>query len=144
LEQFTRVLSWMVVSPAIAALFWLSTTSTALGAETVREFSGSTNSILPDFEVKAPWIIEWRVSTDSERGAAVDVSMEQAGTGVLQGSVLNTKWPGKGVRLFDEGGNYHFRVSSSLASWQLRVVQLTPEEAKAYTPRIPVRPERSD
>jgi hypothetical protein len=144
LEQFTRVLSWMVVSPAIAAVFWLSTTSTALGAETVREVSGSTNSILPDFEVNAPWILEWQVTTDGQHQAAVDVLIEQAGTDVRQGSVLNTSWPGTGVRLFDEGGKYHFRVSSSLATWHLRVVQLTPEEAKAYTPRIPERSEVSN
>lgn len=104
-------------------------------AETVREFRGDTSRILPDFEVSAPWILEWRVSTDHQGEAAVDISLEQAGTNVHQGNVLRTRWPGNGVRLFEEGGRFHFRVDSSLASWTLKVIQLTPEEAKAYTPR---------
>ena len=127
---------------AVAAL--LTVASTANGAETVREFSGSMSRNLPDFEVEAPWIVEWRVTTDSEHQAGVDVSLEQAGTAVHQGSVLKTKWPGNGVRLFDQGGKFYFRVSSSFATWHLKVVQLTAEEARAYTPRNPVTPEKRD
>ncbi|NIV19084.1 MAG: hypothetical protein GWN54_00130, partial [Gammaproteobacteria bacterium] len=63
-----------------------------------------------------------------------DVSLERAGTGVHVGSVLKTKATGNGVRMFDEGGRYYLRVNSAFANWTLKVVELTREEAEAYTP----------
>jgi hypothetical protein len=111
------------------------TSGTLLAAQTVREFSGSSNRVLPEFEVRAPWILEWRVSADTERQSAVDVSLEQAGTAVHQGNVLKVQWTGNGVRLFEQDGRFQFRVASTFATWHLKVVQLTAEEARAYTPK---------
>ena len=66
---------------------------------------------------------------------AVDVSLEEAGTSVHQGSVLKTKWAGNGVRLFDQGGRYYFRVNATMANWHLKVEQLRPDEVELYTPK---------
>jgi hypothetical protein len=49
--------------------------------------------------------------------------------------VLKTKWPGNGVRLFEEGGTFQFKIISNLAGWNLKVQQISREEAKQYTPR---------
>jgi hypothetical protein len=75
------------------------------------------------------------VSADTERQSAVDVSLEQAGTAVHQGNVLKVQWTGNGVRLFEQDGRFQFRVASTFATWHLKVVQLTAEEARAYTPK---------
>jgi hypothetical protein len=107
----------------------------AMAAETILEYKGSASRITPEFEVKAPWILDWRVTTDGNYESAVDVSLEEAGTGVHQGRVLMTKFPGNGVRLFDQGGRFYFRVNSAFATWTLKVQELTPEEAALYTPR---------
>lgn len=101
----------------------------------VAVFKGSESRHTPEFEVTAPWLLDWHVTQRDGYDAAVDVSLEAAGTGVHQGSVLKTKHPGNGVRLFNEGGRFYFRVNSSMANWTLKVQQLTPEEAAAYTPR---------
>ncbi|NIP18032.1 MAG: hypothetical protein GWM87_07655, partial [Xanthomonadales bacterium] len=65
---------------------------------------------------------------------AVDVTLVRAGTGVFEGSVLKTRRPGNGVRLFQEGGTFQFQVNSTLANWSLRVEELTRAEAETYTP----------
>jgi len=101
---------------------------------TVAVFEGSESRTTPEFEIEAPWIIDWRVTSGEGYELAVDVSLERAGTGVHVGNVLKTKSTGTGVRLFEEGGRYYFRVNSSFANWSLRVIQLTPAEAEAYTP----------
>lgn len=127
------------MKPLFRLVLVLLTTGLAapsMAAQTVAEYTGSSSRTLPEFEVRAPWILDWRVTTDSEREAAVDVSLERGGIGVHEGSVLKTRWPGNGVRLFEESGRFYFRVNSSLAKWHLKVVELTPEEAKAYTPRV--------
>lgn len=88
-----------------------------------------------EFDVDAPWILDWRVTGEYSRDMAVDVSLVEAGTNVHQGNVLKARDPGNGVRLFLEGGQFFFRVDSTLASWTLSVKQLTREEAELYTPK---------
>ncbi|MBT8063223.1 MAG: hypothetical protein KJO85_11110 [Gammaproteobacteria bacterium] len=103
--------------------------------ELVREFNGSRSTDTVEFEVRAPWILDWRMVTDYPGQMAVDISLVDARTGAFEGSVLKTKWPGNGVRLFHNSGRFQFKVISNLANWTLKVEQLTPEEAEQYTPR---------
>jgi hypothetical protein len=90
-----------------------------------------------EFEVRAPWILDWRVTGQYARDMAVDVSLLAALTNAHQGNVLKARSAGNGVRLFREGGRYFFRVDSTLAGWVLTVKELTPQEAELYTPKIP-------
>ena len=107
----------------------------AHGAELVAEFKGDRSKQTGEFEVDAPWILDWRVTGEYAREMGIDVSLIEAGTYVHQGNVLKTKNPGNGVRLFNEGGKFFFRVDSTLSGWTLKVEQLTREEAELYTPR---------
>ena len=107
----------------------------ALAEEVVREFTGSRSTDTAEFEVKAPWLLEWRVSGNFTGSLAIDVALVEAGTGIHQGNVLKTKNTGNGARLFDQSGRFYFRVNSTIAEWSLAVVQLTPEEAEGYTPK---------
>lgn len=88
-----------------------------------------------EFEVQAPWILDWRVGGEFSNAMAVDVSLMEAGTGVHQGIVLKSKIAGNGVRLFNQDGKFYFQVNSALANWTLKVEQLTREEAESYTPK---------
>ena len=120
--------------------FLLAITAVALPAtaeETVRQFRGERSMQTGEFEVEAPWILDWRVTGEYARDMAVDVSLVQAPTNVHEGNVLKARAAGNGVRLFREGGRYFFRVDSTLAGWTLTVKQLTPEEAELYTPKTP-------
>ena len=107
----------------------------AAAEELVREFNGDRSTQTGEFEVSAPWILDWRVTGEYTEEMAVDVSLVRAGTNVHEGNVLKTRAPGNGVRLFSQGGRYLFRVDSTLANWTLRVYQLREEEAKLYTPK---------
>jgi len=107
------------------------------GATLVREFSGTGFATTAEFEVEAPWILDWRVNSDYQRSMGIEVHLLDAATGFQKGLVLYTKYPGNGVRLFNESGRFRFRVSASLTRWKLKVEELTPEEAELYTP---VRP----
>ena len=101
----------------------------------VREFTGSRSTNTADFEVKGPWILDWRVAGDFPHMLAIDVAMVDADTGVHQGRVLKTKWAGTGVRLFNESGRYRFQVTSTLVRWRLKVEEITEQEAELYTPK---------
>ena len=109
--------------------------SMASGKELIREFKGSGSATTADFEVEAPWIVDWRTTGDYPGSMAVDVSLVTSPRGEYMGKVVTTKWIDNGVKLFNEGGRYQLRVNSTLLNWTLRVEQLTREEAETYTPK---------
>lgn len=104
-------------------------------AELVREFSGTSTTMTAPFTVDAPWILDWRLDADYEQLVALDVTLIEARTGRHVGRVLHTKNKGNGVKLFQEGGSYQLRISSTLARWRIKIEQLSEEEAERYTPK---------
>jgi len=103
--------------------------------ELIKEFTGSESRSTTEFEVKAPWIADWRVSGDYPGQMAVAVNLVDDLHGEYVGKIVTTKYVTNGVRLFDEGGRFHFEVNSSLANWTLRVIELTKQEAETYKPK---------
>jgi hypothetical protein len=118
---------------ALASMLFLPQSLQA--EELVKEFKGNRSTTTLEFEVQSPWIMDWRVTGDPSVVTAVDVSLFNAATGAHEGVVLRQKSPGNGVRLFEQSGRYYFRIDSTILDWTLKVIQLTREEAKAYTPK---------
>ncbi|MEE4162128.1 MAG: hypothetical protein V2I25_06425 [Woeseiaceae bacterium] len=126
------------IRAAAAIILLVSTlTTTALAKELVKEFQGSGNRTTAEFQVEGPWILDWRLDGDFDTLVALDVTLIDARNGRHLGRVLHTKYKGNGVKLFEKGGRYRLRVSSTLARWTFKVEQITPEEAELYTPRRP-------
>lgn len=101
----------------------------------IREFSGSRSTETAEFEVKAPWLIDWRVNSEFPSSMGISVSLAYGVTGYYAGKVFKTKTPGNGVRLIQESGRFKFKVDAAVADWTLKVIQLTPGEAEQYTPK---------
>lgn len=123
-----------------AALMLLVAAVPAGAGDLVREFKGTGNTLTPAFTVESPWILDWRLDSDYEMKVALDIVLVDAATGrfiggVKSGSRNNVTYRSNGVRLFNTGGRYKLRISSSLARWSIRIEQLTDEEAELYTPR---------
>lgn len=122
-----------------AALILVVSCTTASGERLVAELNGSGNQTTATFTVTAPWILDWRINSEYERMVSFDLDLLDGNTGVLKGSVVVRKSLGRGledgVRLFNQGGKFRFRVNGSLVQWYLKVKQLTPAEAELYTPR---------
>jgi hypothetical protein len=122
---------WQILATTLVIL----AQNSAFAGEVVREFRGSYSTTTADFEVRAPWILDWRIVTDYPGQMGLDISLVDAQTGAFEGSVLKTQWPGNGVRLFEEGGRFQFKVVSNLSDWTLKVEQLSRAEAEQHTPR---------
>lgn len=102
--------------------------------ELIREFKGTGNKTTAEFEVEAPWIVDWRTHGDYPGQMAVEVNLATV-TGEYVGKIFTTKYVDNGVRLFNESGRYILKVDSSLANWTLRVEQLSRQEAETYKPK---------
>lgn len=110
----------------------------AAGKTLVGEFTGDLSANTAEFEVQAPWIVDWRVTSEYRAGTSIEVYLVQAGSGVNAGLLLSTTGTGNGVKLFDEGGRYYLRINSQLVNWTLKVQELSAEEAQRYTPKTTV------
>jgi hypothetical protein len=117
------------------AMLVLLLTATAVGKTLVREFRGDKNITTPEFRVDGPWLLDWRLDADYEQMVALDISLIEARTGRHIGRVLHTQYRGNGLKLFEDGGVYRLRISSTLARWRVKIEQITPEEIEQYTPR---------
>lgn len=124
----------------VAATYFTGIIVPADAAELVREFKGTGNTTTPAFTVESPWILDWRLDSDYEIRIALDIVLVDAQTGrfiggVKSGTRNNVTNRSNGIRLFNTGGRYKLRISSSLARWSIKIEQLTEEEAELYTPR---------
>jgi hypothetical protein len=120
---------------AIVVSLLFGTAPDAPAGETVREFSGSRSTETAEFDVKAPWLVDWRVNSDFPDSMGIAVTLAHGETGVHAGNVFKTKSPGNGLRLIEESGRFKFKVDAAIANWTLKVIQLTREEVEQYTPK---------
>ena len=119
---------------ACATLVALVTTSVS-GAEIIKEFRGSNSTTTAEFRVDGPWLLDWRLDSDFSNLVALDITLVDARTGRHLGRILHTKRKGNGLKLFNDGGVYQLRISSTLGRWTIKIQQITTEEAPLYTPR---------
>ena len=101
----------------------------------VTEFTGSAAMTTPQFEVEAPWILDWRAFSDFPQSMFLEISLLDATTGLHKGVVKETREVGTGVKLFSESGTFKLRIQSDLTRWQILIKELTDEEAALYTPQ---------
>ena len=120
--------------PILVALGLLALAGAAQAGDLVRQFSGDRSPQTAEFEVEAPWLIDWRVNSDFPSSMGISVALLNA-SGAYEGIVLKTKAPGNGVRLMEQGGRYSLKVDATVTRWVLKVEQLTPAEAELYTPK---------
>ena len=116
-------------------LFFAASVLNTQAGELIREFSSSRSTETAEFEVKAPWLVDWRVNSDYPSSMGVAVTLAYGVTGYHFGNVFKTKAPGNGLRLIEESGRFKFKVDATIADWTLKVIQLTPEEAELYVPK---------
>lgn len=114
--------------------------SVASAAELVKEFTGRDSKTTAEFEVQAPWIIDWRTRGDYPGTMAFELILEASPSGEYLGKVATTKWVDNGVKLFNESGRYRLQVDASLIEWTIKIQQLTEAEAKEYTVKEKINP----
>jgi hypothetical protein len=123
-----------IIQLTVCLLLGLSL-NVAVGEELVAEYQGSGNRTTTEFTVEAPWILDWRINSDYNKMISFDLDLVDGTTGVLIGNIKSAKSLGNGVRLFNSGGKYRFRVNGSFIRWHLKIKELTSAEAALYTPK---------
>ena len=107
----------------------------AQSQQVVAEFTGSNNTTTSAFKVQGPWILNWRITGNYTAAVGFELMLLDGKTRMHKGVILRLKRTGNGVKLFNEGGTFRFRISSGLANYTLKVEEISEEDAKLYTPR---------
>ncbi len=107
----------------------------AQSQQAIVEFSGNNNKTTTEFEVQAPWILNWRVTGSYTGAVGFELMLLDGKTRMHKGVILRIRRTGNGVKLFNESGSFRFRISSGLANYHLKVEEISEEDAKLYTPR---------
>lgn len=125
-----------IIQRSIIFSFFLLLAATAGSAGVVQEFSGTSSVTTADFEVDAPWILDWRVNGDFPAMLGLQVTLINAKNGTHVGQVVKVSdRAADGVSLFNQGGRYRIRVDSTLARWNIKIEEISKDEAKLYTPK---------
>lgn len=126
----------IVIRRSTAFLLLLVVAGTAGSDGIVREFSGTSSMTTSDFEVRAPWILDWRVNGDFPAMLGLQVALINAKDGSHVGQVVKvTDRAADGVSLFQQSGRYRIRVDSTLARWNIKIQEISKDDAKLYTPK---------
>ena len=99
----------------------------------IRDFKGSQSITTSEFDVSSPWLIDWRVNSNYKENMALEVSLVDAKTGFLVCRIFKTKYAGNGVKIFNDGGRYRLRISSSFTNWNFKIKEITISEAESYS-----------
>ena len=103
--------------------------------QVVVEFTGNNNTTTREFEVQGPWILSWRITGSYTGSVGFELMLLDGKTRMHKGIILRTRRSGNGVKLFQESGSFRFRISAGLANYNLKVEEISEEDAKLYTPR---------
>ncbi len=123
-------------SISLLCVLLLAFSTSDVSAKTrVAEFKGSGNTTTAIFRVESPWLLDWRLDGNYDQLIGLEITLIEAKDSRHAGRVLYTKRRGNGVKIFDKGGMYQLRISSTLAEWTVRIEQLTREEAELYVPK---------
>ena len=98
LNQENQMNRFLVSFTVLITLFCFA--GHANSKELIREFKGTGNKTTTEFEVKAPWIVDWRTHGDYPGQMAVEVNLATV-SGEYVGKIVTTKYVDNGVRLFD-------------------------------------------
>lgn len=109
--------------------------SSATGLGVIREFQGTRSYTTAEFEVQAPWLLDWRVNGDYSNALGFEIDLMDGRTGLHAGQVLKTKRVGNGVKMFNTSGRYKLRINASLANYRIKIQEISKEDAEQYTPR---------
>jgi hypothetical protein len=125
-----------IINRSTAFLLFLVIAGNAGSTGVVREFSGTSSMTTADFEVDAPWILDWRVNGDFPAMLGLEVTLINAKNGSHVGQVVKVSdRAADGVSLFQQGGRYRIRVDSTLARWSIKIQEISKDDAKLYTPK---------
>lgn len=114
------------------ALFGLLVACSAplLAADTDRiRFDGEGNGQTATFEMKGPWLLDWKIQSEAPLLAVFEMRLHDATTNEYLGTLVELHGVGSGLKLFEEAGAFRISVAARNVAWALQVSEVSGEKA---------------
>ena len=103
-------------------------TAWAEGDDPLR-FSGSGNGRTPVFETSGPWLLDWRLTTDTLLPARFEMRLHDD-AGDYLGLIAQVDELGAGRKLFEQAGRWQIVVVAANVSWELSIAEVDAADAE--------------
>lgn len=134
-------------SAALSALLAMSCAMAAIAEPPRFTFTGSGTGLTPEFEMDAPWLIDWRADSEFPRVTTIEFRLQDARSGQLLGIINQAEGSARGLKLLDDVGRFRVQVNAEDVSWKIDIMQVSGERAaqlRQLAEKGPSLAERSD
>lgn len=102
----------------------------ASAADTDRvRFEGEGNGRTAVFETDGPWMLDWSIRSDVPTLAIFEMRLHEGASGDYIGRLVELRGTGRGLKLFEEGGDYQIAIVAYNVAWELEISELSEEQA---------------
>jgi len=104
----------------LAALAIVAGTGSAADNDRLR-YTGGESERTPAFSRDGPWLLDWSVRSKTELPTNFEMRLYDADSGEFAGTIVQLEGTGRGLKLFEEGGNFEIQVVSENLVWELSI-----------------------
>ena len=100
---------------------------TVASAETdvpIAKFSGHNSEQTVEFDVKAPWLVDFEVNSEFPDLATTVIRLEDTSDQTI-GTVAGFRGTGRGLKLFRTSGRYRLDIASETTEWRIEITEIS-------------------
>lgn len=113
----------------IAASLFIVVSATVLAQDDAVVFTGSESGSTADFSTSGPWLLDWSVHSDYPEMTNFEMRLYDASSGDFVGTIAQLEGTGRGLKLFEEAGDFRIQIVSQSLDWELRILEVGTEQA---------------
>jgi len=93
------------------------------------KFNGEDSGRTAAFQTGGPWLLDWAINSDTPLLTVFEMRLHEAESGEYLGTMVELHGIGNGLKLFEQGGAFEIGITANNASWELHVIEVSPETA---------------
>ena len=92
-------------------------------------FTGSESGSTADFSTGGPWLLDWSVHSDYPEMTNFEMRLYDASSGDFIGTIAQLEGTGRGLKLFEDAGEYRIQIVAQSLDWELQIVEVGTAQA---------------
>lgn len=98
-------------------------------AEDSLRFNGEGNGRTTVFETAGPWLLDWRIRSDTLMPKNFEMRLHDGASAEFIGTIVQLEGTGSGLKLFEAGGQFQIAVVASNIAWELEISDVDADRA---------------
>ena len=95
-----------------------------------QRFDGSDNGRTTVFSVSGPWLLDWSLRSEFPLlPTNFEMRLHDGESDDFVGTIVQLEGIGRGLKLFDDGGEYRIEIVASNIAWELAISEVSEEHA---------------